>query len=372
MELMAIKILHIIKSLGRGGAEMLLPETLKLHNKNDFEFHYIYFLPWKDQMVESIQQNGGIVTCISAGNNLSLMMRIWKVRDYIRKNDIQLVHAHLPWAGILARIVGRLTGIPVIYTEHNKQERYHTATRIMNLSTLNLASRVIAVSEDVRSSIISNKRGLTVPVSTVLNGVNTDHFNRSVKTVGDIRQKLNIPPHAPIVGTIAVFRVQKRLDLWMDIAQKISERVPGVHFVIVGDGPLKEDLLKKRNDIGMNDRIHMPGLETEIRPYLFSFDVFMMSSIFEGLPIALLEAMSMGCPVIATRAGGIGEVIRHEEDGLLCEINDPDKLVDYAVALLSSKEMTQQYGERSRKRILEHFSMNAMVKELETLYRNSL
>src|SRR5882762_8944266 len=98
-----IKILHIIKSLGRGGAEMLLPETLKLHDKTQFEFHYIYFLPWKNQMVESIQEQGGKVTCVPANNNLQLILKARQVARYVKENKIQLIHGHLPWAGILAR-----------------------------------------------------------------------------------------------------------------------------------------------------------------------------------------------------------------------------------------------------------------------------
>src|SRR5262245_10642750 len=101
-----IPILQIIKSLGRGGAETLLTETLRLHNQDRFEFHFIYFLPWKNQLVQDLQTNGGKVTCISANNNLQLMMRIPAVCRYIRKNNIKLVHSHLPWAGVLARFAG--------------------------------------------------------------------------------------------------------------------------------------------------------------------------------------------------------------------------------------------------------------------------
>src|SRR5689334_11389929 len=172
-----IKVLHIIKSLGRGGAEMLLPETLRLHDAKTFEFHYIYFLPWKNQMEESIRQHGGQVHCFAASNNLMLMTKAWKVARYCRENEIKLIHAHLPWAGILARMVGKLSGIPVIYTEHNKQERYHIGTRQMNLLTMNLLNEVIAVSGDVADSIRKHKPQLRPPLRVILNGVNTQHFD---------------------------------------------------------------------------------------------------------------------------------------------------------------------------------------------------
>jgi hypothetical protein len=98
------KILHIIKSLGRGGAEMLLPETLKEHHQDQFEFHYIYFLPWKNQMVEAIESAGGIVCCFSAKNNLHLLLQYTKIIKYCKKHQIQLIHAHLPWAGFVSRV----------------------------------------------------------------------------------------------------------------------------------------------------------------------------------------------------------------------------------------------------------------------------
>lgn len=367
-----IKILHIIKSLGRGGAETLLPETLKLHDLSGFEFHYIYFLPWKDQMVESIRAHGGKVVCFHANNNIQLIAKFGALRKYVRQEKIQLIHAHLPWAGILARIVGRMCDIPVIYTEHNKQERYHMGTRTMNLLTMDLLTEVIAVSADVAASIHKHKPRLKAPVHTIVNGVNTEHFKKQGFNNNAVREKFNIPLNAPVIGTIAVFRFQKRLDLWMELASKILQQFGNAHFVIVGDGPLKEALMKKRAELGLVARIHMPGLETEVRPYLAAFDLYMMSSVFEGLPIALLEAMAMGCPVIATNAGGVREVIRHEEDGLSCSVAEPEKLVGFACSLLQDQELRMRYGNRARKRVMEAFSIEKMVEGLEKVYRDNV
>ncbi|SHG57493.1 Glycosyltransferase involved in cell wall bisynthesis [Chryseolinea serpens] len=366
-----IKILHIIKSLGRGGAEMLLPETLKLHDKTQFEFHYIYFLPWKDQMVESIRQQGAKVTCFKANNNLQLMTKARQVARYVKENKIQVIHAHLPWAGILARRVAKMCSIPVLYTEHNKQERYHWGTRTMNLLTMNALNTVIAVSADVAESIQKHKPNLKIPVRTILNGVNTSHFRRDQVSSTEIRDALNIPAKAPVIGTIAVFRFQKRLDVWMEMAAEILRKFPETHFIVVGDGPLKNELMAKRDSLGLATRLHMPGLKTEVRPYLAAFDLYMMSSVFEGLPIALLEAMAMECPIVTTDAGGIREVIRHEEDGLLCGVENPQELVTLATGLLSDDRVRLGYGTRARQRVLDHFSMEKMVAQLEALYRQT-
>lgn len=109
-----IKVFHIIKSLGRGGAETLLPETLKLHDQERFDFHYIYFLPWKNQMVKEIEAFGGKVTCFLASNNIKLLQRSKKVIHYCKENHIDIIHCLLPWSGFLGRLVHKNSKLPVI------------------------------------------------------------------------------------------------------------------------------------------------------------------------------------------------------------------------------------------------------------------
>jgi glycosyltransferase involved in cell wall biosynthesis len=364
-----IRVLHIIKSLGRGGAETLLPETLKLHNQRDFTFYYIYFLPWKDQMVKAIEDQGGNVVCFNANNNIQLLLKAKKIADYVRQHQIQIIHAHLPWAGLLSRLVGKMTGVPVVYTEHNKQERYHFVTRYLNLFTMNWLNRVIAVSGDVANSIKTNKRSLSIPVQTILNGVNTSYFRRDVIAGLEMKTKLGIPQDAPVIGTIAVFRFQKRLDCWMEVTKEILRRIPNCHFILVGDGPLKEELLKKRLALGLEDRIHMPGLQVNVIPYYSSFDIYMMSSVFEGLPIALLEAMSMECAIVSTNAGGIKEVIRDGVDGVSIAVDEWNSLASAAIDLISNIDKLKTVSTAARDRVVNNFSMDTMVNELEKMYR---
>ena len=294
------------------------------------------------------------------------MLRVKRVERYVIDNNIQVIHAHLPWAGIVARIVGKRTGIPVVYTEHNKLERYHFLTRWMNVLTMNWLRKIIAVSDDVATSVKKFKPSLKAELQVILNGVNVESFKPGVGAA-DVRSSLNIPLNAPVIGTIAVFRFQKRLDLWMDLAIKIAGKFPDVHFLIVGDGPLKAELFKKKEELKL-DRLHFSGLQTEVRPYLQTMDVYMMSSVFEGLPIALLEAMASGCAVISTDAGGIKEVIRHDVDGMLCKVDEPERLVDFANDLLGHPERRDQLAVAARKRVVESFCIATMVGQLETAY----
>lgn len=363
-----IKVLHIIKSLGRGGAETLLPESLKLHDQARFEFHYIYFLPWKDQMVGAIEKSGGVVTCMSANNNIQLIRKAGQVISYCRMHQIDILHCHLPWAGFLGRYVHFRTGIPTIYTEHNKQERYHRITYYLNKISFNSQNLAIAVSEDVKQSILKNIQP-KISVETVLNGVNTKYFTRQPTAGLALRKELGIPENALVVGTIAVFRFQKRLVEWLRVFKEVSEENDHVFGIIVGDGPLKDDILNTRESLGLTEKVFMPGLQTEVRPYLSAMDIYMMTSSFEGLPIALLEAMSMECAIVSTRAGGIGEVIDDTHHGLLTGVDTWEKLSDNVLQLTKKTDLMQRLGHSARKRVMDHFSMQQMVDHLEAIYR---
>jgi L-malate glycosyltransferase len=364
-----IKVLHIIKSLGRGGAEMLLPETLALHDNEKFEFHYIYFLPWKDQMVAAIQKHGGKVTCFKANNNIQIILQWREVRKYITENNISLIHAHLPWAGFLSRILFRLARIPVVYTEHNKQERYHKLTFLLNKLTFNWQTRAIAVSGDVAESININIKP-KIAIQCILNGVNTASFCRDPKAGEQIRRDHNIPTDAFVIGTVAVFRFQKRLVEWLEVMAEVCNKDKRIYGIIVGDGPLKAEIVTKRKELGLEERVVMPGLITEVKPWLSAINVYMMTSVFEGLPIALLEAMSMECAVVATNAGGIKEVIRNEQDGLTVDVDEWRKLPGL-IDRIKDRNMLLALSRSARLRVVESFSLKRMVTELETVYQSA-
>jgi glycosyltransferase involved in cell wall biosynthesis len=405
IEYMKIKVLHIIKSLGRGGAEMLLPETLKLHDQSKFEFHYIYFLPWKDQMVQALEETGGIVNCFSANNNIQLMLQLPKVLNYMKANNIQLIHAHLPWAGFLSRFIYKLKGVPVLYTEHNKQERYHGITFRLNKQTFNWQTTAIAVSGDVAASIHQNIQP-TIAVKTILNGVNTEVFQRQplnkiqesiakgikhsendFKTSQHSKEVLNFDdgervlkkliqrkkenPVTMVVGNLAVFRFQKRLLEWVHVFHEARKSNPNMLGVIVGNGPFAEQLLQLRDELGLKEHLFLPGLQTNTLDWFSIMDVFMMTSEFEGLPIALLEAMSMECAIVTTDAGGVKEVIEDGKSGLMVGVDDWKSLAE-KLEMLKDEALRTSLSHAARKRVVEAFSMKRMVNELEELYSSTI
>ena len=362
-----IRVLHLIKSLGRGGAEMLLPETLKLHDHSRFEFHYIYFLPWKDQMVEAIESAGGVVTCFSANNNLELLMRYRKVLSYCKRNQIDLIHCHLPWSALVGRMIYKQKKTPVIYTEHNIQEKMHVATKFLNKKTFNAQTAVIGVSEDVTNSIEKNISP-KIPVKTILNGVNTNKFIRDNDKGNRIRNTYNIPLNSLVIGNIAVFREQKNLLDWVKAFNKISHTNPKVYGLLVGAGTREREIKDLIAKLGLQEKIKLPGLQTDTVSFFSAMDIFMMSSAFEGLPIALLEAMSMNCAIVSTKAGGVVEVVRDNTDGLLCEVGNWQALADRSLDLICNEVERKRYQAASRERVKNAFSLKTTVEQIEDVY----
>lgn len=141
-----------------------------------------------------------------------------------------------------------------------------------------------------------------------------------------------------------------------------------VHFIIVGDGVLKEEVHAKARALSMRNYLHFAGLQADVKPYLQAMDIFMMTSEFEGLPVALLEAMSMRCMPACTAAGGIGELIQDGVNGILVPVETPDLLVNKISEYLLHPEKIEKAGQRARQTVADNFSIQTMVAALENTY----
>lgn len=360
-----MKIAHLIKSLGRGGAEGLLPQTIR-HRGTGFDYSVGYFLPWKDALAAEIEAAGAPVRCFSAGSPPGMLARVPGVVRWLRRERIDLLHAHLPLAGVVARLAGRLARVPVVYTEHNLQERYHPLTRRANSLSWSWQRQVVAVSGEVAESIRKHL-GERVPVAVVRNGIELPVLGTATAR-REIRARFGIPERAELVGAVAVMRVQKRFDLWLEVARQLLTQRLDIHFLIVGDGQLRAELETRAAALGIAERVTFAGLQTDVRPFLEAMDLFLISSEHEGLPLALLEAMAMRLPVVATAVGGIPEVVEPGVSGMLVPFGDPAALAAAAAELLADPARRAALGEAARWRVEERFSIERMARELEAIY----
>jgi glycosyltransferase involved in cell wall biosynthesis len=359
-------VCHLIKGLGRGGAEMLLPWLVE-HGRDHATFSVGFFVPWKDQLAAASARAGARVHCFEAGSALALMLRVGAVHRWLRDEGADVLHCHLPLAGVVGRLAASMSGTPVVYTEHNLLERYHAATRRAELATWRMQRMVIAVSQEVATSIARYVDG-TVPVRVIRNGIPVHDDVATPAARAETRSRLGFGAGAPVVGTVAVMRTQKRLDLWLAAAAEIRRSIPEARFLLVGDGPERVAVQQRADSLGLSGAVVFAGLQPAVQPFLEAMDVFLLSSEFEGLPIALLEAMAAGVPVVATTVGGVPEVVVEGGTGRLVAFGDAQGLASASVALLLDPEGRVAMGNAARERVRREFGIARMAAELAQLY----
>ncbi len=366
-----IHVLHVIKGLGRGGAERLLEQGERHVDRDRFRLSYVYFLERKGALAGVLRGLGGEVTLIRARGPLGMALSVGRLARLMRQRRIDLIHAHLPLSAAVARLAGRRAGLPVVYTEHNLQERHHPWSRRANRATWRLQRQVIAVSSAVEESLRRNV-GDRVPIRVVRNGVPVEELVRDPEAARSFRERLGIDPLAPLVGQIAVFRPEKRLDLWLEAAAELRRRVPDCRFVLVGDGPERRALEARATALSLGGAVRFTGLLEDVRPALSALDVLLISSRFEGLPLVLLEAMAAAVPVVATAVGGIPEAVIDGRTGLLVEDADAGRLAAATAELLGAPERRRQMASAAVEAVTANFSSRAMQRGLEALYQEVL
>jgi len=375
------KVLVLIKGLGLGGAERLLVDSLPFLDRSRFDYHVAYLLPWKRFLVPELESAGIPVHCLggmwnsSEGSQASsweavalLPQALRRLLMLQRRERFDVIQADLPVAGILARVAGRLSSVPVVYTEHNLQERYHSVTRWANAATYAWNRRVLAVSGEVAESI--GRRGLVerTRVVTLMNGVPVEQVRAEAAQGHDVRRELNIPEDHLVVGTVAVLRSQKRLTDWFQVAARVAAERPHVTFLLVGGGPLEAEVRTLVESLGLSPRVRMPGFRADGRRLMGTMDVFLMTSEFEGLPIALLEAMTLGKPVVSTRVGGIPEVVETGVTGLLAPVGALDELTSSVTRLLDDASLRTRLGAAGAAKVESEYHVQRRVRAIENLY----
>ena len=366
-----IRVFHLIKSLNRGGAETLLAEGLRFADDARFEFAYGYFNPRLDALAPTLAAGGASVTCFSADNFGAMIAQAPRIARHLRALRVDLLHCHLPTAGVVGRVAGRLANVPVIYTEHNKPEWYRRPTFWTNAWTYGLQRHVVAVSGSVADSIRTYIKP-RVPVTVIRNGIDVGAFQPDAGAGAGIRRKFGIPASAFVVGNVAALIPQKRLHDWVEAARLIRARHPETHFLLVGEGPVESELRPHIADCGLDGVVHLCGVQADVRPYLAAMDVYMMSSAYEGLPVALLEAMAMRCAPVCTAVGGIPEVMRDELAAYLTEAGHPGQLAERVGDLLARPELRRELASAARRTVERDFDIERMMRQLDALYLDVL
>jgi glycosyltransferase involved in cell wall biosynthesis len=358
------RILVLIKGLGIGGAERLISEGSEHWDRDRFDYRVAYFLPWKDQLVGQLRSNGVVVDCIGSDKGLG-PTAYRRLRSHLAKWDPHLIHTHLPSTGIMARLA---TSRPIVHTEHNIASSYRQPTRSVNRWTYGRNAAVIAVSGAVAEGL----RGYPGPTPQVIaNGVSV---SVDPSAVDAIRNELALEEGQQLVVHVGNIRPHKGHENLIAATAELTAAKSGARVVSVGaekhDGDLKR-VRASAEAAGMSDRIRFMGRREDAVAFLATADVVVNPADFEGLPLAILEGLALGKPVVATAVGGVPSVIIDRETGLLVPPHDPQALAKGLIEALDSPE-AKDWGRAGAALVEAEYGIARMIREYERVYEELL
>lgn len=355
-------ILYLIKSTAIGGAERLLLTTLRHLDHDSWNPTVSYVLPRQAELAPEMRRAGAEVVCLADEAPWPVSLR----RE-VHKRSIDLIHAHSPLPAAVARVVVD-RHLPFIYTEHNVWPSYRPGTRLANAITYRRNNHVFAVSDEVRRSIRLLGLGVRAapPLETLYHGVEP----ADVGAPPALRKELGLAPDALLIGAVGSLKRQKGHDVLIDAFAMLRGDAP-IHLAIVGDGPLRDALVERAERNGVSDRLSLLGHRADARHLMTAFDVYAAGSRYEGLPIALLEAMAASRAVVVTAVGGVREVVEHEKDGLIVAPENPAALAAALRRVLTDESLRRYLGEGARIKAAS-FDPARAVKRMHAVYRQVL
>jgi L-malate glycosyltransferase len=363
-----IRVLWLIKGLDPGGAEVLLASMAEVRDRQGFDYEAAYLLPWKNGLVGELQGQDVDVHCLNGGKEWDLRWAI-QLRRLLVARPFDIVHVHSPYVAGIARLVIR--GLPrrsrprVVSTEHVPWWGYVAPSRYLNALTFGLDDAHVAVSRAVAASISRrHARGTRV----VVHGIFPDRLQAERRFRDPMRRELGVGDGEILIGTVANFRPQKGYPDLLRAARRVIDDGLPVRFIAVGRGPQEQEIGELHRTLDLGDRFILAGYRRDATRVLAACDVFVLSSLFEGLPIALMEALALGLPVVATRVAGITECVTDGVEGLLVPPSRPDLLAGAVEAVVRDEDLRGRMG-RAAARRGRRFDIKEAARRVEDIYR---
>ena len=362
-------MLWLVKGLDRGGAERLLVVSARSRDRERLVVRAAYLLPQMDGLVAELEAEGIPVACLGRRRILDPRW-LGSLRTSLIRTPVDIVHAHSPVAAIGARIVAR--SLPrrvrprVVSTDHSLWDSHVTATRWADRLTSRLDDARLTVSEGVRASLPTriHRRSFVVTPGVDVEQVRAQRAQRAA-----IRTELELEPSTLVVGTVANLRPVKAYPDLLAAALDVVQLLPDIRFVAVGHGPQAGEIRALHAKLGLGDRVLLLGHRSDAVRVMAGCDVFALASRSEGLSVAIMEALALGLPVVATDVGGIPELVQHGREGLLVPPGRPRELATALVTVLTDAERRRQMAEAAARRGAA-LSIDTAVRRTEAVYHH--
>ena len=377
-----IHLLHLVQTLGVGGAEILLLHYIRSLG-TEFYQHYVYCFGHDGPIRKQIENLGvqvrmgprraSIKSPIKFG--VSLLVLVKDLLGFIREQRIQIIQAHLGYANKLGVAVGKLAHVPTFPTAHNTKfldRRSNLDPRVHLIKAVDavvyrIADQVVAVSQEVKK-IIHDMYGLSD--SKIIVAKNGIVFEDSSVEPADLEQQFQAQRNGLKLIAVGSFTYQKAFEILVRAVAELVKQGPDDLFVlIVGEGVERAYLEKLISDLGVGKFINLAGIRDDVVCLLKAFDIFVMPSRFEGLSIAMIEAMACGLPIVASDAPGLRDCIDHEQNGLLFPVEDHKALAERILQLANDKKLSVKLSHGARESFEREYNMRRNIKSLDILFR---
>ena len=367
-----IKIAHIITLLELGGAQENTLYTCENLDKNKFD---VLLICGKGGILDEKTKNiktyfvKELIREINPIKDLIALVKIYKI---LKKEKPDIVHTHSSKAGIIGRWAAYLAKVcKIVHTFHgfgfhdyqNFLIKYiYIATERL---TATITDRFIAVSHENITKGLQNKIGTKGIYSMIRSGIKLQNYQTQID-IKMKRQEFGIT-NEKVVGMIACFKPQKSPLDFVSVAESICKENANTKFLLVGDGILRNKIESLISKLNLKDKIILTGWRKDVNEIIKIFDVFVLTSLFEGLPRVVIEAMASGIPVVATYIDGTREIVHEGLTGFVTQPHEIEKMAERVLRLLNNPNLCEKLTSEAKKRISE-FDIDLMVKQQEELY----
>ncbi len=377
------RVAHVITKLELGGAQQNTLYTVQHIDQTLFKPYLLYgpggILTENARALPHVETYE-IPHLVRPIHPLADMMALFELIRVFRKIRPHIVHTHSSKAGILGRWAATFTGVPIrIHSIHGygitplQSKALRTFLIMLERWTARVTDFFIAVSHENRQWGIEHNIFPPEKCTVIRSGIQLSKFRTPpLETeLDNLRKEIGIDKHTPVIGMVACLKPQKDPLTFARIARVLHQQEPTYHFVLIGDGELRPELEKFIATHGLKDVFHLMGWRTDVEKWMHLFDVLVLTSLWEGLPRVLPEALSAGTPVIASAVNGVLDILQHERNAWVIPPRDVDAFVSAIMDALHHPEKGKTFVDRA-KTLLDEFDIDAMVRQQEKLYLSLL
>jgi len=385
-----IKVLYIITRLVHGGAQDIALLTCANLDGKRYEKKFVAGpqTGTEGDLFEKARQMGIepviIPELVREVDLIKDLIAIFKLYCLIAREKFDIVHTFTSKAGFVGRVAAWMARVPVIVQSH-QGHIFQSEGQIPGVSPKQIklflwlekfaaliTDRIITLTNlEIEQQV---QIGVAKPdkFTAIYNAVDLKRFINVDVPILKKKKELGLSPECPVVGTVARLSSEKGHRYLLEAAAMVCEAFPSVQFLLIGDGILRKDLEKQAIELGISENVVFLGLRKDVPEILPVIDLFVLPSLYEGFGIVLVEAMAAGKPVVATRVGGIPEVVVDGKTGILAPPKEPKRIAEAIITLLQDKAQAQKMGQAGHKRAIEHFGLEAMMNKIHHLYEELL